>query len=923
MHTVRRPLLLAVTGALFILLGLFLALGGIWLIFLGGSWFYLLAGLLLGASGYLISRADLRGLWLYTLLFVLTLIWSLWEAGLDWWPLAARLDIPFLLGLWLLTPWVRRAFVQARHVPATTPVEPPADPLDDSVPAPAAAPVPTTSSAGLVAARAPLAIALVVFAAIAIASWFIDPHDIEGRLPTQRAAASDQDPGAPPVPPGEWHAYGRTGFGQRYSPLTEINPQNVSGLKEVWRYQTGDVRGRPGDPEETTFQVTPLKIGERLFLCTPHQSVIALDATSGRELWRYDPLVQSDLALQHLTCRGLSYHDGRGAQPDPVPVSVAGGSPQTGAAPAADDAAPPAPTVDAQAAPAGQTPAASPSPQAAAPGDVDGTAQGDDERVAPTNAPPGTGAIAAGEPTPFTHPGQPVAAKDAHPTNPACTAKLFMPTADGRVIALNPDDGAVCTNFGNGTGQINLWANMPNLKPGSYYSTSPVVVSRERIVVAGTVLDNVSTSEPSGVIRGYDVHTGELVWNWDSGNPQETAPITGERTYLPNSPNSWSIASVDESLGMVYLPMGNQPPDQWGGQRSQAAETYASSVVALDLETGQVRWHYQTVHHDLWDYDVPAQPSLVDLTIDGQQVPALVQPTKQGELFVLDRRTGQPVLPVTEEPVPQGAAEGDFTAPTQPRSALSFDPPRLTGADMWGATMFDQLACRIQFHRLRYEGRYTPPSEKGTLVYPGNFGTFNWGGVAIDPQRQIVFATPTRLAFVSQLVPREDDTQLYVQGDERPPYSLPALNENFGAPFAVKLNPFVSALGLPCQAPPWGFVAGADLTTGDIAWMHRNGTVRDSSPLPLPFKMGVPNLGGPMVTASGVGFLTSTLDYYIRAYDVATGKTLWQERLPAGGQATPMTYVGKDGRQYVLAVAGGHGSLGTKAGDYVIAYRLD
>ncbi|MBU4608991.1 PQQ-binding-like beta-propeller repeat protein, partial [Achromobacter sp. GG226] len=576
--------------------------------------------------------------------------------------------------------------------------------------------------------------------------------------------------------------------------------------------------------------------------------------------------------------------------------------------------------------PEGSTPAApsaTPSPAAAAPSDVDNVSAEDDARVAPTNAAPGTGAIATGDPTPFTHPGQPIAAEDAHPTNPSCAAMLFMPTADGRVIALNPDDGAICTNFGDGTGQINLWANMPNLNPGSYYSTSPVVVSRDRLVVAGTVLDNVSTTEPSGVIRGYDVRTGALVWNWDSGNPNETAPIGGDRTYLQNSPNSWSISSVDESLGLVYVPMGNQPPDQWGGNRSPAAEMYSSSVVALDLETGRVRWHYQTVHHDLWDYDVPAQPSLVDLTINGQTVPALVQPTKQGELFVLDRRSGQPVLPVNEEPVPQGAAEGDTTAPTQPRSALSFDPPRLQGADMWGATIFDQLACRIKFHRLRYEGRYTPPSEKGSLIYPGNFGTFNWGGVAIDPQRQIVFATPTRLAFVSQLVRREDDTSLYVQGDERPEYSLPALNENFGAPFAVKLHPFMSALGLPCQAPPWGFVAGADLTTGDVAWMHRNGTVRDSSPLPLPFKMGVPNLGGPMVTASGVAFLTSTLDYYIRAYDVATGDTLWQERLPAGGQATPMTYVGEDGRQYVLAVAGGHGSLGTKAGDYVIAYRID
>ena len=302
-------------------------------------------------------------------------------------------------------------------------------------------------------------------------------------------------------------------------------------------------------------------------------------------------------------------------------------------------------------------------------------------------------------------------------------------------------------------------------------------------------------------------------------------------------------------------------------------------------------------------------------------MPALVQPTKQGEIYVLDRRTGEPLLPVTETPAPQGAARGDFTAPTQPVSALSFEPPALTEKDMWGATVVDQLACRIAFHSYRYEGRYTPPTEEGSLIYPGNFGVFNWGSVAIDPVRQMAFTTPTYLAFTSRLVPREDDTSLYVS-DGDPDGPLPSLNENFGAPFAVEMGPFLSFLGLPCQSPPWGYVAGADLTTGEIVWMHKNGTVRDASPLPLPFKMGVPSLGGPLVTAGGVAFLSGTIDDYVRAYDVETGEQIWQERLPAGGQSTPTTYTGVDGRQYLLVVAGGHGSLGTKRGDSVIAYAL-
>ncbi|GGD01970.1 glucose/quinate/shikimate family membrane-bound PQQ-dependent dehydrogenase [Aureimonas glaciei] len=836
----RRPPALWVAIILLVLFGAANAVGGLWLITLGGSWYYAFAALGFFATAGLLWARRPAALWVYALFLAGTLVWALWEVGFDWWPLAARGDVIFLLGLLLLTPWVTRALFVPDVRAAMDGTEAPPSPL----------------RGGGLALTLSLGLVLVV----AVSSWFTDLHAIEGRVPERTAAVPDAG-----IPDGEWHAYGRTGFGQRYSPLTEITPANVASLETAWTYETGDTK-QPGDPVETTFEVTPLKIGDRLFLCTPHQNVIALDADTGAELWRYDPKIQGELALQHLTCRGLSYH-----------------------AAAADAAA----TANAAA------PAAAPAP---------------DTAPAAAEAP----AAPAGDPA---DPALPVAANTA-PTA-SCGAKLFMPTADGRLIALNPDTGAVCADFGGGDGQIDLWSQMPNVNPGAYYSTSPVVVTANMIIVAGTVLDNVSTSEASGVIRGYDVDTGDLVWAWDSAKPDQTAPLPEGQTYTPNSPNSWSISSVDEALGMVYIPMGNQPPDQWGGNRSPEVERFSSSVVALDIASGTVRWVYQTVHHDLWDYDVPAQPSLIDLTVKGETVPALVQPTKQGELFVLDRRTGTPILPVVELPAPQGAAEGDFTAATQPKSALSFDPPELTGKDMWGATMFDQLACRIALAGLRYEGRFTPPSEEGSLVYPGNFGVFNWGGVAVDPARQIAFTTPTYLAFVSKLVPRADDTTLYVQdGGEKPEGALPSLNENFGAPYAVELSPFTSVLGLPCQAPPWGYVAAADLTTGKVLWQHKNGTVRDSSPIPLPFKMGVPNLGGPMMTASGVAFLSGTLDQYLRAYDVTTGEELWKGRLPAGGQATPMTYQGRDGSQYVLAIAGGHGSLGTKVGDSVIAYRL-
>ncbi len=319
--------------------------------------------------------------------------------------------------------------------------------------------------------------------------------------------------------------------------------------------------------------------------------------------------------------------------------------------------------------------------------------------------------------------------------------------------------------------------------------------------------------------------------------------------------------------------------------------------------------------------DLPSQPTLVDLQTATGVVPAIIQPAKTGNLFVLDRRTGVAIVPAPERAVPQGAAPGDHVSPTQPFSELTFRPEaKLTGADMWGATIFDQMACRIIFHRLRYEGTFTPPSLQGTLVFPGNLGIFEWGGIAVDPVRQIAIANPMNIPFVSKLIPRGPDNPA-APNHAHPSGSELGVQPMYGTPYGVTLNPMLSPVGLPCLRPPWGYMAGIDLKSRKVVWMHRNGTIRDSSPLPIPIKMGVPMLGGPMTTAGGVAFLTSTLDYYIRAYDVQTGEQLWQDRLPAGGQSTPMTYA-VDGKQYVVTAAGGHGSFGTKAGDYVIAYTL-
>lgn len=830
-----------------LLTGLALLVGGGWLGVLGGSWFYFVLGLLVVISaGLLLARRPL-GLGLFGAAILLTLAWALWEVGFDWWGLAARGGLLIALGILLLLAPIRERVgeVDVR-------------------------PIGYQRNAML------LIIAVVVSGLVGGYSLWQHPHDMSGRFTAERMAAPALDQNL--VPDGEWHAYGRTSMGQRFSPLDQITPKNVSDLQEVWRYQTGEVRG-DGDPGETTYEVTPLLVDNRMFICTPFGTVIALDPVNGQELWKFDPQLQQPptATTQHMSCRGVSYYDGSKNAIDEADAN------------AREDGLSQQQRLEMSVASVTKQAAGVPQNIVAGEADADTLNPKVERKQASSAATP---------------------AKQ-------CVNRLFAPTADGRLIALSAETGEICPGFGGADGTVNLWANMPNVTPGSMYSTSPPVVTDKVIVVGGAINDNASTTSPSGVIRAFDLHTGALVWNFDSKNPDAIEPIDEGEIYSSNSPNSWSISSYDPDLGLIYLPFGSNSPDQYGADRTEEAERFGSAVVALRAETGEVAWVFQGVHHDLWDYDMPAQPSLVDLTVNGQQVPALVQPTKQGDLFVLNRETGEPVYPIEERQAPTGAIEGDFTNPTQPASSVTFRPEPLQERDMWGATLLDQLGCRITFNQLNYEGTFTPPSTNGTLVYPGNFGTFNWGGVAIDPERQILFGMPVYLAFTSQMFPRPDDTTRVVTEDGEP-----IINENFGAPYAVRLQPLMSQIGLPCQQPPWGYIAAVDLQTGEKVYQHVNGTVRDLAPVPLPFEMGVPGIGGPIVTRGGMAFLSGTMDYYARGYDLATGEEVWRVRLPAGGQATPSTYLGADGRQYLVVVAGGHGSTGTKAGDSVIAYAL-
>jgi len=789
----RSRLVVTITGIVYVLIGLGLAGGGAWLAALGGSLYYVIAGLGILVTGALLIAGRRAALWVYAAVLIGTLAWAVSEIGFDWWPLAARGDVVFPLGLWLLTPWITRNLGrgerQSNNWAMTLPLW-----------------------VGVVAS--------VVVLAIGLTSTY---HEIDGTMATAAAAsgpaAQSGDDGQPDE---DWRAYGRSQFGQRYSPLRQITPDNAKNLKVAWTFRTSDLPG-PNDPIETTFEVTPIKVSDTLYLCSQHQRLFALDAKTGKQRWSFDPKVQDNPTFQHLTCRGVSYHE---------------------VVPSTDGTPPPA----------------------------------------------------------------------------DCPRRIFLPVNDGRLIALDAETGKPCESFAD-HGTLDLQEGMGIKTSGFYEPTSPPVVSDRIVVVAGAVIDNYSTEEPSGVIRGFDVDTGKLIWAWDSGSADENALPSPTHSYTNNSPNSWITSSFDPKLNLVFLPMGVKTPDIWGGHRDELSERYASALVALDVNTGRKVWSYQTVHHDLWDMDLPSQPTLVDLQTQNGVVPAILQPAKTGNLFVLDRRNGQLIVPAPERPVPQGAAPGDHVSPTQPFSELTFRPEeKLTGADMWGATIFDQLACRILFHQMRYEGTFTPPSLQGTIVFPGNLGMFEWGGVAVDPVRQIAIANPIAIPFVSKLLPRGPDNPP-APNAQHPPGSEMGVQPMYGTPYGVVLHPFLSPVGLPCKRPPWGFMAGIDLKTMKIAWMHRNGTIRDAAPLPVPIRMGVASLGGPLTTAGGVAFLTSTQDYFIRAYDIRNGDQLWEDRLPAGGQSTPMSYA-VDGKQYVVTAAGGHGSFGTKVGDYVIAYSL-
>ena len=784
-------------GFVLALVGLILASGGAWLVALGGSPYYLAVGLLLIVAGYFYLRGRAAGLLVYGAAFVLTILWSFWEAGLDGWALTPRITGPFILMILALLFAPTLPIVNARRV----------------------------RNFGLIG------LGLLLGGTVAAASLAGGP----GTAPLPRSADLRFDDTANMPLKGEWSAYGAGASAQRFSDTTQITPQNVGSLKRAWTFHTGDI------PEKFGSELTPLKIGDRVYGCSAMNKIFALDAASGKRIWQYDPKVPDAWVPYTAACRGVAFYR--------MPKAAAG---------------------------------------------------------------------------------------------QLCAERIIEGTLDMRLIAVDAATGRPCPDFGtNGAADLRVGLGQKDsadgpatpVIPGTAAITAPPVIVQGVVVTGQQVLDGQRRWAPSGVIRGYDAVTGELVFAWDMKRPDITRGPPADGYYSFGTPNSWTAAAGDEKLGLVYIPMGNSAGDYYTSLRSPEEKRYSSSIVALDVHSGKPRWHFQTVHADVWDYDLGSQPSLIEFPAPGGRIPALLVPTKQGDLYVLDRATGRPLTKVVERAVPGGGAEPDQRSKTQPFSLYhTLRHADLTEKDMWGLSPIDQMICRINFRRARYEGPYTPPQTgRSNIQWPGYNGGSDWGSVAVDPRHGVIVANYNLTANFNRLVDRKtaDKIGLYPAGDPRAAHSSSSAEgagAMTGTPFGILVNAgWQMPTGVLCTKPPYGGIRAIDLATGRTLWDRPLGTARRNGPwgIPsgLPFEIGTPNNGGSVITASGLIFVAAATDDLIRAIDMRTGKTVWSDVLPGGGQANPMIYE-QNGKTYLLIMAGGHHFMKTPGSDALVAYAL-
>jgi quinoprotein glucose dehydrogenase len=622
---------------------------------------------------------------------------------------------------------------------------------------------------------------------------------------------------------GDWPTYGRDAAGTRFSPLSRITRANVARLGIAWRYHTGepvlDLSRQPA------LEVTPLVVDNVMFISTPLGKVIAIEPSTGREIWRYDARVNPKGGYGDFASRGVAAWLDRGAAP---------------------------------------------------------------------------GAL--------------------------CRRRLFVTTVDARLVAIDAATGTPCSDFGvDGIVGLRQGLRIPPASPQMYQVTSPPTVINDLVIVGAAIADNSRPAPASGEVRAFDARTGAMKWAWDPipQDPKDAAYGTWRNgsAARTGAANVWSVMSADPARDLVFLPTSSPAPDYYGALRP-GENRYANSIVALRGSTGRVVWHFQTVHHDLWDYDNAAPPVLVNITRDGKPVPAVVQATKTGQLFVLHRETGAPIFPVEERAVPQSTVPGEEASPTQPFTTLTppLSPHRFSIDQVFGPTPEARAACRQLVSGLRNDGIFTPPSLEGTLVFPARIGGAHWGGGAADEQAGIIVVPVNRIAEMVQLIPAKDfDLSAARRESDR-------LGEGYeygqmeGTPYVMRRRLLVGPGFIPCTPPPFGALVAVSLRTGLRLWEVPLGTPQlpPGAAVP-PANLGMPNLGGPIVTAGRLVFIAATLDRMFRAFDIDTGKELWRAPLPAGGRATPMTYE-SGGRQFVVIAAGGGNEFG--AGDAIVAFAL-
>ncbi len=613
----------------------------------------------------------------------------------------------------------------------------------------------------------------------------------------------------------EWPYYGHDPGGMRYSPLTQINRDNVSKLKVAWIFHTGEVSDGTADRKRSGFETTPLLVDGTLYLTTPFNRVIALDPQTGAQRWAYDPKIEMT----------WDYGDGlvnRGAATWLDTVRASG---------------------------------------------------------------------------------------------QACRRRIFEATQDARLLALDAATGELCADFGKG-GQVSL-RDVPGYRPGWYHMTSPPAVIDDLVVVGSAIDDNHRTDMPRGVVRAFDARSGQLRWSWDPIPPHP--PSAAAKKWNTGAANAWSIMSTDPERDLIFVPTGSASPDYYGGLRP-GDNKWANSVVALHAKTGEVAWGFQLVHHDLWDFDTASPPLLTTLQHDGKAVPVVIQGNKSGLLYVLNRDTGQPVFPVEERAVPASDVPGEVASPTQPfpLAPPPLSPQKLSADDAWGPTPADKEACRNAILALRNEGIFAPPSLKGTLMVPGNIGGMTWSGSAFDPEHSLLVTNTNNLVAKVKLIPRARYEERGSHADDGD------YGDQTGSPYGLFRRFLQSPSDLPCSAPPWGQLIAVDMAEGKIRWQVPLGSMEDFGGTHGSIPPGSISLGGPIVTAGGIVFIAGTTDSYIRAFDVETGKELWKAQLPAGGNATPMTYrVSSGGKQYLVIAAGGHPKISEeRMGDALVAFAL-